>query len=103
MIATKVTTCCYCGSRAVLVLHGRQRHELGCATCGAPLREMKMLRTEVTSRAERPRAQAVSQQQPRHHPTPQRPRQSYEKPRKSKGLGRRILAKLWDEIEDIFD
>ncbi len=37
---TKVATCCYCGTRAALVLRGKQRHELSCASCGAPLHNM---------------------------------------------------------------
>jgi len=43
MPATKVATCCYCGTRAALVLRGRERHELACSSCGAPLHEMKQL------------------------------------------------------------
>ena len=44
--SSKIATCCYCGSRAALVLKGKVRHELACSNCGAPLHEMKMLRTE---------------------------------------------------------
>ncbi len=40
----KIATCCYCGTRAALVLKGTQRHELACASCGAPLRDLKMLK-----------------------------------------------------------
>ena len=40
----KIATCCYCGTRAALILRGKERHELACSTCGAPLHEMKMLR-----------------------------------------------------------
>lgn len=38
----KIATCCYCGTRAVLVLD-RVRHELACAGCGAPLHDLKSL------------------------------------------------------------
>ena len=34
---TKIATCCYCGTRAALVLTGKHRHELSCSGCGAPL------------------------------------------------------------------
>lgn len=40
---TKVATCCYCGTRAALVLRGRDRHELACSSCGAPLHDMKLM------------------------------------------------------------
>ena len=43
MAATKIATCCYCGTKAALVLRGRDRHELTCGNCGAPLRAMKNL------------------------------------------------------------
>ena len=43
MAVTKVGTCCYCGTKAALVLRGKDRHELSCATCGAPLHALKVL------------------------------------------------------------
>jgi hypothetical protein len=43
----KIATCCYCGSRAALFLGGEDRHELACSNCGAPLHELKMLRTDA--------------------------------------------------------
>ena len=43
MGATKIATCCYCGTKAVLVLRGKDKHELACSNCGAPLRALKML------------------------------------------------------------
>jgi len=39
----KIVTCCYCGTRAALVLTGKTRHELACSSCGAPLHDLKML------------------------------------------------------------
>ena len=41
---TKIATCCYCGTRAALVLKGSNRHELSCSGCGAPLHDMKWLK-----------------------------------------------------------
>jgi len=35
----KIATCCYCGTRALLVID-RAHHELSCSSCAAPLREM---------------------------------------------------------------
>ncbi|MGB0497456.1 MAG: TFIIB-type zinc ribbon-containing protein [Rubricella sp.] len=44
MSVTKIATCSYCGTRAALVFD-RERHELTCPACGAPLHEMKRLQT----------------------------------------------------------
>ena len=46
MGATKIATCCYCGTKAALVLRGQDKHELTCSNCGAPLRSLKMLRKD---------------------------------------------------------
>ncbi|MGV6805225.1 MAG: hypothetical protein ACWA49_13575 [Ruegeria sp.] len=86
----KIATCCYCGTRAALVLKGRQRHELSCSSCGAPLHDLKML----------PRKK-FSDPQPRK---PVQSRAPQKKPRrKKKGLFTRVLDEAWDVIEDVFD
>lgn len=87
----KIASCCYCGTRAALVLD-RARHELTCASCGAPLREMKSLPREKQATAIRP-APA--------HPAPLK--RTRKKPKKRKSLGRRLLSEVWDKVEDIFD
>ncbi|UWR00724.1 hypothetical protein K3729_08155 [Rhodobacteraceae bacterium S2214] len=103
MTITKVGTCCYCGTKAALVLRGSERHELSCSTCGAPLHALKILPQRA---AEPARLKAVS-----HRPKPQKVR-DYEnakhrvkpgKRRKSKSLGRKIWSEVWDVVEDIFD
>ena len=43
MAYEKIATCCYCGTRAALVLRGSKRHELACSSCGAPLHDLKRL------------------------------------------------------------
>lgn len=103
MPATKIATCCYCGTRAALVLRGNDRHELSCRGCGAPLHDLKMLpkgarsAPEPATRARRP------------EPKPTHPRQPHPKARKKnkskrrKGLGRKIFEELWDVVEDIID
>jgi len=40
---TKIATCSYCGTRALMTLSEGKRYELVCSTCGAPLHDMKML------------------------------------------------------------
>lgn len=79
----KIVTCCYCGARAALVLGGRTgRHELACATCGAPLRKLKMLPVAAVRPA----------------PAPPRPGKRRRKP-----WLRDWLEEVWDDLEDLFD
>ncbi len=44
--SAKIATCCYCGSRTTLVLDAGL-HELTCGSCGAPLHDMKRLRSDA--------------------------------------------------------
>jgi hypothetical protein len=96
----KIATCCYCGARTVLVLD-RDRHELACACCGAPLHEMKtMPKREAATLRAKPRPMPL----PRQDYGPERvasPPRRKAKPRK--GFGRRVLEEIWDTVEDIFD
>ncbi|AZQ67993.1 hypothetical protein EF888_13125 [Silicimonas algicola] len=87
----KIATCCYCGTRAALVLRGEGRHELACSTCGAPLHELKMLRADPARPKHRPRPAPV-----RHHAAPP--------PRKQgRSLSQRLMHKVWDAAEDLID
>lgn len=103
MAITKVGTCCYCGTKAALVLTGKVRHELSCGTCGAPLHAFKILPKQAEAVAPR---KAVS-----HRPKPKKVREYEEskhrvkpgKRRKSKSLGRKVWSEVWDIVEDIFD
>lgn len=101
---TKIATCCYCGTRAALVL-GRDRHELSCSSCGAPLHDMKRLRKEgKSSRKSREGASydyGPYQTPKKHKHYAERPRH---KPRKKrKGLMRYFVEEAFDVLEDIFD
>ncbi|WP_074735493.1 hypothetical protein [Ruegeria halocynthiae] len=86
----KIATCCYCGTRAALVLKGKQQHELSCANCGAPLHNLKMV--PKVKLAERP-TQGYK---------PARKYKKYKK-KKKRGLFSRVLDEAWDVIEDVFD
>ena len=103
MPARKLATCCYCGTRAVLILTGSERHELACSSCGAPLRDLKMLpiaAVQATVRSAtpaRPTPKSTHPKQP--HPRPRK----VKKYKKRKGLMRHLVEEIWDEIEDIFD
>ena len=89
----KIATCCYCGTRAALTLKGHRRHELACASCGAPLHVMKRLKAKPEPAVQR----HVPRQGVPHRPMPRRPK------RRSLSIKRRLLAKAFDAIEDIFD
>lgn len=82
---TKIVTCCYCGTRAALVLRGKERHELSCSACGAPLHEMKMLRAASAAKV----AKSA------------KPKKAKVKKRKSRK--RKFFEEAFDFIEDIFD
>ena len=51
MLAQEIATCCYCGAKAALVLRGKVSHELSCAPCGAPLRDLKRQPVETPMKA----------------------------------------------------
>lgn len=97
MPATKIATCCYCGTRAALVLRGETRHELSCAACGAPLHDLKSLPVKA---AQKP-GNATGRPAPRPHAPATRP--GGPRRRKRKSLSRRILSEALDLIEDILD
>ena len=100
MPAQKIATCCYCGTRAALVLTGKDRHELACSSCGAPLHDLKMLKRDHPEDR-----MLVKPSRVRRAPTP--PAQATGGKRRGKGkrksLKRRIFEEAWDMLEDIFD
>lgn len=98
MTQTKVATCCYCGTRAALVLRDTGRHELSCSSCGAPLHDMKMLRRDhpVDHRVVKPSALRGKVQS-----RPSKDDRRRKKPRKS--FKARFLEEALDLLEDIFD
>ena len=111
----KIATCCYCGTRAVLVFD-RARHELTCQACGAPLHDMKFMPKPVEKTPEkrgtrRPSGPLPSYPRERARPSAGPGRGAWQaesrKParpkKKRKPLMRRMLEELWDEVEDIFD
>ncbi len=107
MPTKKIATCCYCGTRAALVLRGNDRHELSCSSCGAPLHDLKMLRKEDAGDG----ADRNIRQKPNRGPAPRptHPKQPHPKAvkkgkrKKRKGLLRGFLEEAFDVIEDIID
>jgi hypothetical protein len=94
---TKIATCCYCGSRSVLQLGGTVRHELQCASCGAPIRAMKALKSNP-ARPAGPRAGT----RPAHGTPPPANRKKKTRKRKRSPL-LHLVREVFDEIEDLFD
>ena len=102
---TKIATCCYCGTRAALVLKGKSRHELACGSCGAPLHDLKMLPKDKVA----DRDTAGSSSYSRHKVARDKPKagkyrpdkKRKQKPRKS--WMRDLLEEAVDLIEDVFD
>ncbi|MGP6086509.1 hypothetical protein [Antarctobacter jejuensis] len=107
MSHTKIATCCYCGTRAALVLRGDVRHELTCSACGAPLHNMKHLKADAgaTGKKSTPKKRKAdwapdltqATRHPVHHPV-----RSSKKKRK-KSIGYRLFDEALDLLEDIFD
>ena len=102
---TKIATCCYCGTRAALVLTGKDRHELSCSGCGAPLHDLKMLRSDrVGDRELKPRPISSSPARPvRDAETRKKPAKPYQKKKRRRSLFSTLLDEAVDAIEDIFD
>lgn len=108
---TKIATCCYCGTRAALVFTEKSRHELSCSACGAPLHNMKMLRSDAVPTAQPPdaaRSRPVQRHKPMGRPSvPAWARSSdgsdKKKKKKRKTLSKRIFEGAFDVIEDLFD
>ncbi len=95
---TKIATCCYCGTRAALVLSGTTRHELACSGCGAPLHDLKALRP-VSKRADDHKLVRPS----RVRDDKTRPRKPRKSKKKRKSPLQRLFSEAFDMIEDIFD
>jgi len=103
MAGVKVATCCYCGTRAALVLQGKDRHELACRQCGAPLHDLKLMPQKQDTSPQ----PAASRQRPANVPHATAYRNATTKPakrkKKSKPRGLMLAKKIWDIVEDIID
>ncbi len=91
----KIATCCYCGTRAALTLRGKVQHELACSNCGAPLHEMKMLRSDAVG--DRALVRRLPSRKERDDYRPRRKR------RNQRSLSQRFMEEVWDVAEDLFD
>ncbi|AXI45988.1 hypothetical protein C1J03_08130 [Sulfitobacter sp. SK012] len=91
---TKITTCCHCGTRAVLRLDG-VRHTLSCDSCGAPLSRMKALPMA-------PKFQKITIS----HQLPPKRKKSKKVKKTRRFYGRwlkNVAEDVFDFVEDVFD
>lgn len=103
MAATKIATCCYCGTKAALVLRGTDKHELTCSKCGAPLRALKMLPKQPGPVTAQVAATTHPAKRKRAEKYPEYRHERPGKRKKSKGFGRRVMSGIWDVVEDVVD
>lgn len=103
MAATKIATCCYCGTKAALVLRGKDKHELACSNCGAPLRSLKMLPKQPGQVSAPATAPTRQNKRKRVQKYPEYRHERPKKRKKSKGFGRRVMSEIWDVVEDVVD
>ncbi|MCT8159857.1 hypothetical protein [Pseudoruegeria sp. SHC-113] len=94
---TKIATCCYCGTRAALVLTGQERHELACSGCGAPLHNLKVMPVAKPSAD-------LHHQRPLHaQPSYHKSKKPKKKNKKKKSPARKLFSEAFDLLDDIFD
>lgn len=99
MPTQKIATCCYCGTRAALVLKGKDRHELACRTCGAPLHDLKMLPVrDLGQKRELVRPSPVRQEPDRYVKKPKG-----KKGKRRKSSFKRFIERAWDAVEDVVE
>lgn len=94
----KIATCCYCGTRAALVLSGRTRHELSCSACGAPLHDLKVLKADHPGKRE-----LVRPGKSKSYRKPERPKLRKTRKKKKSGFAEWIREEAFDLLDDIFD
>ena len=103
MSSMKIATCSFCGTRAALVLRGDERHELSCASCGAPLHDLKMLPNRSDERDETVHHRARPGMSSHQRAMSRKDDGWGKKKKKSKSFARRAFGEIWDVIEDIID
>lgn len=105
--SAKIITCCYCGTRAAMVLD-KARHELTCSRCGAPLHDIKRMPVQAapaqTARGgQRTRVRVDWDAERRSMRDESKVRRGKKPVKRRKTLGQRVLSEIWDVVEDIFD
>lgn len=99
----KIVTCCYCGTRAALVLD-RGRHELVCSSCGAPIQDLKSIPVKTKRSAEAVKEQPFARTRPQSFDLGlvSKPKKKQKK-KKRTPMGKRLFDLIEDVVDDIFD
>ena len=95
MVAQKIATCSYCGTKAALVLRGKDSHELSCGSRGAPLHDLKRLPVEQRAKTSKKRPADP------WHPGPKSPQRRWNtkrNPRKRKGSVSWKQPLMWSKM-----
>lgn len=83
------------------MLRGGVRHELACASCGAALHNLKMLRKDKNVSRDASQILIERIRRDKSKPSPRRRRKKKAKPRRS--YARWALNEAFETLEDIFD
>lgn len=99
MTGVKMITCCYCGARDMMRMGKGTRVALNCLTCGAPVRKMEAVKASDAARAPAPTPVKPPDKVNKHRRPPH-----YDAIRKRKKKKKKsFFAKIWDEVDDVFD
>jgi len=96
---TKIATCSYCGARTMLVPTARDGHELACASCGAPIHELKWLK----SPSPKARKSKAPSKPTSYREAEMRPRKDKKRRKRRKPTWKKAFEEAFDLVEDIFD
>lgn len=96
----KIATCCYCGTKAALTLGRKDRVELVCRACGAPISVLKPLKASPPPKPTPQRSPARERET--FAAAPPRKRRKKSEKRRRGGL-RATIEELIDELDDVFD
>ena len=83
------------------MLTGDTRHELACASCGAPLHDLKHL--PAAPKREKPREKVKVVHVPAYRDKPEKKAKKVKKSKRRKGWSQRFMEEVFDVVEDIFD
>lgn len=95
---TKIATCCYCGARSTLVLD-RERHELACPSCAAPLHNLKQVKVDRGPAKASPKPSNTKYKSKSKSDK----KSKYDKPKKKEKKRKPLWYKALEEVIDLID
>ncbi|MEM1129866.1 MAG: hypothetical protein AAGH83_05010 [Pseudomonadota bacterium] len=88
------------------MLTGRVRHELACSACGAPLHDLKAIRTDTGPARKHGDLAKASAQRSASWPELDRlisKKAKSKKKKKKKSFSKKAISKAFDLLDDVFD